>query len=55
MAFSPQRRHQSHDPLRPDFLGGTVGVNGRSLFVPSILDHHGPNLPYLLIVRVVSR
>jgi hypothetical protein len=25
----PAAANQLHDPLRPDFLGGAVGVNGR--------------------------
>src|SRR5438874_459516 len=29
-------------------LGGAVGVNRRSLFVPSTFDHHGPNLAILV-------
>src|SRR5438874_6939460 len=46
--LSPAPTNQLHDPLRPKFLGGAVGVNRRSLFVPSTFDHHGPNLAILV-------
>src|SRR2546429_7291347 len=46
--LSPAPTNQLHDPLRPEFLGGAVGVNRRSLFVPSTFDHHGPNLAILV-------
>ena len=39
--------NQLHDPLRPDSLGGAIGVNGRSLLVLSILDRHRPDLSVL--------
>src|SRR5205807_1232114 len=32
--LSPAPTNQLHDPLRPEFLGGAVGVNRRSLPVP---------------------
>src|SRR5256884_5989457 len=46
--LSPAPTNQLHDPLRPEFLGGAVGVNRRSLFVPSTLDRKSTRLAILV-------
>src|SRR5438034_1300515 len=49
--LSPAPTNQLHDPLRPEFLGGAVGVNRRSLYTNGTAEELGAERIVQLICR----